>query len=59
MINLSIKDNNNDLPIYQRAGDLHSRRLYKIKINEELKHKNKKENEDAIISLTKRNTSKR
>lgn len=59
MINLSIKDNNNnDLPIYQRAGDLHSRRLYKIKINEELKHKNKKENEDAIISLTKRNTKK-
>lgn len=57
MVNLSVRDND-DIPIYQRACDLHSRRMYKIKVNEELKNKNNKAHEEAIISSTKRTKKK-
>lgn len=57
MVNLSYKDNN-AIPIYQRACDLHSQRIHKIKINEEIKTKNKQEYEESIISSTKRTKRK-
>ena len=57
MVSLSVRDNN-EIPIYQRACDLHSRRMHKIKVNEELKTKNKQDYEDSIVSSTQRNKKK-